>query len=330
MLFRFFSTAGSNGIGRRLFRYSGLGFSILVSVIAAGCLAAEAEDQARQPQKSTAVTSGGYSIFHETMVDMTWPEVDKAAKEGAIVLTTTAVVEEHGPHMSCGIDAYLGYLMCKLTRRELESRGIKAVIAPPFYWGVNRTSHVFPGTFTVRPETMKALLHDMLASLKNMGFQNIFNINAHGDGLHIRTAIEAVVEAHKSLGINVRYLISEDEAKRAGLTGNEPFFLVHKSPPSEPELTEYLDLHAGAWETGVVAAFFPEEVNTKAARALEPTKVTMNEIGEWVKDMKKVTPLGYLGDPAKYNAPEARKNVEDNCRMMADAIAASLGKQKKG
>jgi creatinine amidohydrolase len=280
-------------------------------------------------QETAPVTLGGYSIFHETMVDMTWPEVEKAVKEGAIVLMTTAVIEEHGPHMTCGIDTYLGYLMCKLTRRELESRGIKAVIAPPFYWGINRTSHVFPGTFTVRPETMKALLHDMLDSLKSMGFQNIFNINAHGDGLHIRTAIEAIVEAQKSLGLNVRYLMSEEDAKRAGLTGNEPFLLIHKSPPPEAEPKEYLDLHAGAWETGAVAAFFPEEVNTKAARALEPTKVTMKEIGEWVKEMKKVTPLGYLGNPAKFDAREAKKNLEDSCRMMADAIAGVLGKENK-
>jgi creatinine amidohydrolase len=329
MLFRFLPAAGSNGVGGRLFRHSELCLLILVSVLAAGRLTAAAGDQSALAKKSAGTTSGGYSIFHETMVDMTWPEVEKAAQEGAIVLMTTAVVEEHGPHMSCGIDTYLGYLMCKLSRRKLESRGIKTVIAPPLYWGVNRTSHVFPGTFTVRPETMKALLHDMLASLKSMGFRNIFNINAHGDGLHIRTAIEAIVEAQKSLGINVRYLMSEDDAKRAGLTGNEPFFLIHKSPPTDGAPSEYLDLHAGAWETGVVAAFFPEEVNTKAARSLEPTKVTMNEIGEWVKDMKKVTPLGYLGDPAKFNAPEAKKNVEDSCRMMADAIAASLSKEKK-
>lgn len=325
MLFRFFPIAGFDRVGRHRFRHSGLGLLTLVFVLAAAWLAA-AGDRAGLPQKSAAATSGGYSIFHETMVDMTWPEVEKAAKEGAIVLMTTAVVEEHGPHMSCGIDTYLGYLMCKLTRRELESRGIKAVIAPPFYWGVNRTSHVFPGTFTVRPETMKALLHDMLASLKSMGFQNIYNINAHGDGLHIRTAIEAIVEAQKSLGLNVRYLMSEEDAKRAGLSGNDPFFLIHKSPPPETEPTEYLDLHAGAWETGVAAAFFPEEVNMKAARALEPTKVTMNEIGEWIKDMKKVTPLGYLGDPARFNALEAKKNVEDSCRMMADAIAGVRGK----
>ena len=48
---------------------------------------------------------------------------EAAAKAGAIVLTNTAVIEEHGPHMSCGIDTYLGYLWCKMVREELEARG---------------------------------------------------------------------------------------------------------------------------------------------------------------------------------------------------------------
>lgn len=36
----------------------------------------------------------GYSIFDETMVDMAWPEVEKASREGAIVLFPTGVIEE--------------------------------------------------------------------------------------------------------------------------------------------------------------------------------------------------------------------------------------------
>ena len=326
MLFRFFPASGLNGIGRPRFRHSEPWLLAFVFVLAAGWLLAAAGDRTGPPQKSSAPTSGGYSIFHETMVDMTWPDVEKAAKEGAVILMMTAVIEEHGPHMSCGIDAYGGYLMCKLTRRELESRGVKALVAPPFYWGINQTSYVFPGTFTVRPETMKAMLHDMLASLKSMGFQYVFNINAHGDGLHIRTAVEAIIEAQKSLGLDVRYLMAEEDAKRSGLTGNEPFLLLHKSPPTGIESQEYLDLHAGAGETGLIAAYFPDQVNAKLARTLPPTKVTMKEIGEWVKDMKKVTPQGYLGNPAKYDAAKAKKEVEEICRMMANAIAGFLGK----
>lgn len=328
MLFRVYPMAGSHRDGQRGSRHLGLRLGALVLVLAAGGVIAAAAGQTGPPQKSAA-TAGGYSIFHETMVDMTWPEVEKAAREGAVILMTTAVIEEHGPHMSCGIDAYGGYLMCKLTRRELGSRGVKALIAPPFYWGINGTSHAFPGTFTVRPETMKAVLHDMLASLKSMGFEHVFNINAHMDGLHVRTAVEAIIESRQSLGLDVRYLMAEEDAKRSGLTGSEPFLLLHKSPPAGAESQEYLDLHAGAGETGLVAAYFPGQVNTQLARTLPPTKVTMKEIGEWVKDMKKVTPQGFLGDPAKFDAAKARKEVEEGCRMMADAVAGFLGKANK-
>ena len=103
------------------------------------------------------------------MADMTWQEVERAARDGAVILLPTAVIEEHGPHMGCGVDTYLAYQTCLLARRELEARGIKALIAPPFYWGRNGTTHVFPGTFTTRAATMKAMLHDLLDSLRSWG-----------------------------------------------------------------------------------------------------------------------------------------------------------------
>ncbi len=40
------------------------------------------------------ITARGYSIFDGTMVDMTYPEVEKAAKEKAIVIFPTGVIEE--------------------------------------------------------------------------------------------------------------------------------------------------------------------------------------------------------------------------------------------
>ena len=57
----------------------------------------------------------GYSLFDETMVDMAWPEIEKAAQEGAIVLLPTGVIEEHGPHMGLAVDIYLAYILCKLS-----------------------------------------------------------------------------------------------------------------------------------------------------------------------------------------------------------------------
>jgi creatinine amidohydrolase len=263
----------------------------------------------------------GYSIFHETMADMTWQEVEKAAKEGAIILLPTAVIEEHGPHMGCGVDTYLAYQTCKLTRRELESQGIKTLIAPPFYWGINRTTHVFPGTFTVRPETMKALLEDILRSLKSWGFTRVYNINWHYDGGHISTLFQTIRNARESVGINTYFVLSEEDVRRFGLKGDEPFIVVHKSPPGEAEPQEYLDLHAGAGETGIMAAHFPDQVDMDLTRTLKPTQLTYRDVGKWVTDAKKVTPLGYFGDPASSNTEESKLYHEAFCKMIAEAIA---------
>ena len=240
----------------------GLKFLFLVVTFVALVLLMSPSLESFENQKNTEtadmpITSGGYSIFHETMVDMNWPDVEKAAEQGAVILLPTAVIEEHGPHMSCGIDTYGAYLVCKLTRRELESRGIKTLIAPPFYWGINATTHVFPGTFTVRKETMKALLHDILSSLKSWGFNDIFNLNFHGDGQHCITILESIVDARETLGLNAYCVLSEMEIMRYGLAGNESFVVSRKSPPSDEQPQEFLDIHAGAPETGIVAAFSP-------------------------------------------------------------------------
>ena len=282
------------------------------------------ENQEDPDTAEVSPTSGGNSIFHETMVDMSWPEVEEAAKQDAVVLLPTAVIEEHGPHMSCGIDTYGAYLTCKLVRRELESRGIKTLIAPPFYWGINGTTHVFPGTFTVRKETMKALLHDILNSLKSWGFTDIFNMNFHGDGQHCVTIFESIIDARNTLGINAYCVLSEEEIIRYGLAANEPFIVTHKSPPSDAAPQEYLDIHAGAGETGIVVAFFPDQVDTELAKTLEPTRLTYRDVGDWLTDARRVTPLGYLGDPAGFDAEAAKEYFQANCKMIADSIESWL------
>ena len=301
---------------------------LLLACIVLVLLMSPSLESVEKPENSEAadmpLASGGYSIFHETMVDMNWPDVEKAAEQGAVILLPTAVIEEHGPHMSCGIDTYGAYLVCKLTRRELESRGIKTLVAPPFYWGINATTHVFPGSFTVRKETMKALLHDILSSLKSWGFNDIFNLNFHGDGQHCITILESILDARETLGLNAYCVLSEIEIMRYGLSGNEPFVVSRKSPPSDEQPQEFLDIHAGADETGIVAAFFPEQVDTDLARTLEPTQITYSDIAQWLTDARRITPLGYLGDPAVFDVEEAREYLEADCRLIADSIEKQI------
>jgi len=249
----------------------------------------------------------GYSIFHETMADMTWPEVQQAAKAKAIVLLPIGVIEEHGPHMGLGTDTYLVYYAGKTVRSELEKRNIQAIVAPPFYWGINTSTGSFPGSFTVRKETMKAVLYDIHASLQKWGFTQVVSLNLHGDQDHCVAILEAIQEIRKELRMEASGVCGESALDRFGLTGQEPFVIVQKEPTFG-----YRDVHAGAAETGAMLAHFPDQVNLELARTLQP--------------QESFSPLGYWGAPAKFDVEAARQFDEARYRMTADAIEGYMKK----
>lgn len=40
-----------------------------------------------------------FSVFKDTMVEMTWQEIQAESHKGAIVLLPVGIVEAHGPHL---------------------------------------------------------------------------------------------------------------------------------------------------------------------------------------------------------------------------------------
>ncbi|MEE8471839.1 MAG: creatininase family protein [Dehalococcoidia bacterium] len=265
----------------------------------------------------------GYSIFDETIVDMAWPEIERVAGEGAIVLLPTGVIEEHGPHLGLGVDIYCSYLTCKLTRRELEARGIKTLITPPYYWGINNATGSFPGSFTVRKETMKAVLYDILASLQRWGLTYVFNINWHGEHHHNIAILEAIKEARTDTGIRAYCVLQDLHARRFGLSGREDHVIIQKSPPPPEPAPKHIEVHAGAVETGIMLNYFPDQVDAEMARALKSTDLTFQDLAAWRRgwrDGRKVTPLGYFGDPAGFDPEAGRQLIEGKARGLADVI----------
>ena len=54
-----------------------------------------------------------FSVFAETMVEMTWQEIQAAADRNAVVLLPIGTIEAHGPHMDLSPDFYLSTLSCR-------------------------------------------------------------------------------------------------------------------------------------------------------------------------------------------------------------------------
>jgi hypothetical protein len=143
-----------------------------------------------------------HSIFTNTMADMKWPDIQHGVDENAIVLLPMGVIEEHGPHLCLATDIYTAHKYCEAVKHKLEEKGYTAIIAPPFYWGICQAARGFIGSFSIRSETAKALLFDILSSLKDFGFKRVFAVNAHGDVEHKVVAMNAFKEACEQLEIS--------------------------------------------------------------------------------------------------------------------------------
>src|SRR5262245_13830232 len=100
----------------------------------------------------------GDAVFRDTMADMTYPEIEAAARDGAVVLWAMGVIEQHGPHLPLATDVYIPSAVLRRARAILAAKGVPSVIAPAFYWGVNHVTGRFPGSFQVRPEVMIELI----------------------------------------------------------------------------------------------------------------------------------------------------------------------------
>ncbi len=264
---------------------------------------------------------GGYSIFSGTMADMTWQEIENAAAKHALVLLPLGVIEEHGPHIACGADIYSAYLQCRLVQKELGEKNVLSAIAPPFYWGINTSTRNFPGSFNAKPETMKAILTDILTDLKRWGFSEVYYVNSHGETGHNLIILESAKEAKQQLGINAHAVMSDGMRRRFRLKGIEDYILsVDFDPPSGGPNISVPDFHAGAEETGDMVAFFPDLVQIKLARTLHAPDVKQSDYQHWGEDARKVTPLGYGGDPSAYDVDWSRKAIFTYCQAVAKAM----------
>ncbi len=217
-----------------------------------------------------------FSVFEDTMVEQTWQEVQSAADRGDIVLLPIGIVEGHGPHLDLSADFYLSTLSCRFLKQELYDLGIGAIIAPPVYWGVSQDVKKYAGTFSVRPETMQALLTDILFSLHGWGFYRVFVQNAHGDPTHIGMIRSAIEKANELPDFKVYFMWELDVEADHDIA----------FPPMR-ECRFQPDYHAGAIETAQMAAFFPGKVRVDVAKELKP--------------QDSFHPLAYCGDPASYN-----------------------------
>lgn len=173
----------------------------------------------------------------------TWPEVEAYLRRSQGLIIPIGSTEQHGPTGLIGTDA-----MCAEAIAQGVGEATAALVAPTINVGMALHHTAFPGSMSLRPSTMIAMIRDMLMPLVRAGFTHFFFINGHGG--NVATLKAAFSELYASLmdlnwpqADRVRCQVNNWYMSRAVYQLTQELYGdqegVHATP-SEVALTQYL------------------------------------------------------------------------------------------
>jgi len=204
--------------------------------------------------------------------EMSTPALDALDRDRTLVLLPVSPLEEHGPHLPVGVDAFAARHFAEaLAERITAARlGWSAVLAPTLHLGSFTFDTV--GTVRIRQRVVRDAVVDYGASLARAGFRWIVVANGHGGPGHLVALEEAsaiVSRRHRVTMASVsgylawqflrgRYLPAIEDALGRGLSAEERAAFAD-------------DAHGGLWETSLMLWLRPDLVandyrNLPAAR----------------------------------------------------------------
>ena len=124
-----------------------------------------------------------------------------------VVLLPGGMLEEHGPYLPAFTDGILSDRLTSAIATGVfaQKPGWTVLVFPPVSVGASGSNEIggkfqFPGTYTVRPSTLRAMYMDLATELGEQGFRWIMVVHVHGSPLHIGALDEAGDFFHDTYG----------------------------------------------------------------------------------------------------------------------------------
>ncbi|MES2851206.1 MAG: creatininase family protein [Bacteroidota bacterium] len=131
----------------------------------------------------------------------TWKQIEEHLKTSDLIIVPIGAIEQHGP--SCPL--FTDTLLAEFFALQV---GIlnEVLVAPTISIGDSLIHLNYPGTISLNPTTLIAVIKDYINSLYRAGFRRFLIINGHGDNLG------SIMAAFSELGNELKSLkyISKD------------------------------------------------------------------------------------------------------------------------
>lgn len=280
-------------------------FLLLATLLAASCLTADAQ------------------IYR--VAQMNTEQISALDKQKTVVILTGGILEQHGPHLPSFTDGYSNeWLAQRLAEAIVERTGRPVLMFPTIplgHEGANEigAKHVFPGTYSVRRTTLRAIFMDLATELGEQGFRRVFVVHGHGAPYHNLMLDQAGEYFRDTYGgglmVHLRGLLpTAEQLARLGL--RPPNLTL--SDAERKEIGD-MDEHAGFDETSRLMFLRPDLASPVYSR-LEPR--TANNPAEFFKVARAENWPGYLSSPRLASANHgARLQQYRSARDNALALA---------
>jgi creatinine amidohydrolase len=229
----------------------------------------------------------------------TWPEVAAYLEHSTGIVIPIGSTEQHGPTGLIGTDA-----ICPETiATGMAEAGL--LVAPTLSIGMAQHHLGFPGSITLRPSTLLAVVRDVITSLAGQGFTYFYFLNGHGGNIATVNAAFAEVWSEASLS-----------GRKSGLAmklGN--WFAGPRVTALSRDLYGEADgSHATASEISLTWYAHPE---AERRDGLDPVRAPNGPIRDAI-DYREHFPDGRIGSEPHLATPEHGKRFYD--AGLADAL----------
>lgn len=124
----------------------------------------------------------------------TWEEIGAYLERSTGIVIPIGSTEQHGPNGLLGTDAICAEVIARGVGEEAG-----ALVGPTINIGMAQHHLAFPGSITLRPMTLIAVIRDYVASLTRHGFTHFYFLNGHGGNSATLSAAFSEIYAEASL-----------------------------------------------------------------------------------------------------------------------------------
>lgn len=233
--------------------------------------------------------------------ELTTKEFSQCGAEDLIAIFPVGATEQHGPHLPVWSDTRIGQgIIDEVVRTAPAS--LPFLVLPSQSVGRSEEHNAFPGTLSLKAETLKAVCTDVLESVRRVGIRKVLVFNSHGGNPPVLDLVGLEMRRkHQMLVVStIWYQFGFPE----GLF-------------SDYEMS--YGTHAGEVETSMMLHLVPELVDNRERAAFTNRAKEMGECYE-VLDPQGAVPFSWVttdlsdsgawGNAAAADAERGRKSIE--------------------